>query len=199
MFSGIVEEIGRIAGIVFSSDICCVDIEVSANFIEDVVIGASIACSGVCLTVVAKEKQNVSVELSAETLRCTTAKGWYVDMPINLEKALKVNERLDGHIVTGHVDAVTTFLAITDKGNGCRTIECSIPEGLAVYFAEKGSITLDGVSLTINEVDSGWFRVTIIPHTFKHTTFYHAKIGQNANIEVDILARYTQRFLQIHT
>jgi riboflavin synthase len=165
-----------------------------------IAIGASVANSGVCLTVVSKTANSISFDVSAETLRCTASGMWSQGARLNLERALKVGDELGGHIVTGHVDAVGQIAAITAEGDSKR-FTFQIPASVAPYVAPKGSICLNGASLTVNEVsddDLGhWFTVNIIPHTAEWTTFGTAKAGDEVNIEIDVLARYLFRMNQL--
>lgn len=155
-------------------------------------LGASVACDGVCLTVVKKGKRFIKVDVSPETLKRTAIGQWKKGAPVNLEPALKVGDELGGHLVTGHVDGVATLKTITKKG-AHSVWEIGYPKALAPFIAEKGSVTLDGVSLTVNAVKGDRFFVNIIPHTLKHTNFAAKKAGSAFNLEVDIVARYLMR------
>ena len=158
-------------------------------------IGASIACSGPCLTVVAVEPGAFSVQASAETLACSTLGDWAPGTQINLERSLRVGDELGGHIVSGHVDGVARLLERRPEGESVRFV-IEAPAALMPYIASKGSVALDGVSLTVNEVADGHFGVNIIPYTLAHTSFGEAKPGQRLNLEIDPLARYVARLLQ---
>jgi riboflavin synthase len=161
-----------------------------------IAIGASIACSGACLTVIAKGGEAghawFSVEVSAETLSKTTLGDWQPGQPVNLEKSLRVGDEIGGHIVSGHVDGVGEVVSITPEGDSLR-FKIRPPGELARFIAPKGSICIDGTSLTVNEVDRSTFGVNIIPHTAKETTWGTMKAGQKVNIEIDMLARYLAR------
>jgi riboflavin synthase len=164
---------------------------------DTIAIGASIACSGPCLTVVAKGRaQNgngwFAVDLSAETVAKTTAGAWAVGDSVNLERALRVGDELGGHIVSGHIDGVAEILAIVPEGDSLR-FRFRAPKDLAKFIAPKGSIALDGTSLTINEVEGDAFTVNIIPHTRAVTTWSQSKVGDSVNLEVDTMARYVAR------
>jgi riboflavin synthase len=165
-----------------------------------IAIGASVANSGVCLTVVAKTENSLSFDVSSETLRCTAAGMWSQGARLNLERALKVGDELGGHIVTGHVDAVGRITGIEAEGDSKR-FTFQMPASVAPYVAPKGSICLNGASLTVNDVsddDLGhWFTVNIIPHTADWTTFGTARVGDEVNIEIDVLARYLFRMNQL--
>jgi riboflavin synthase len=162
-------------------------------------LGASISCSGVCLTVVDKGDDWFAVDVSAETVSKTAADRWREGARLNLERALRLGDELGGHIVTGHVDAVATIVGTCAEGDSTR-IGITVPSELAPMIAPKGSVTLDGVSLTVNEVrdaedGSTHFAVNIIPHTAQHTTLGKLEAGQQLNVEVDVLARYIDRML----
>jgi riboflavin synthase len=162
--------------------------------LASVPVGASIACAGPCLTVVEKTGARFAVEASAETLARTTLGEWRVGTRVNLERALAAGAPLDGHVVTGHVDAVVAVLARREEGGSIR-FEIGLPPALARFVAEKGSVALDGVSLTVNEVGTDRFGVNIIAHTAARTTLGFRKIGDRLNMEVDVLARYVERQL----
>jgi riboflavin synthase len=162
-------------------------------------LGASIACSGVCLTVVDKGEDWFAVDVSAETISKTAADHWGEGARLNLERALRLGDELGGHIVTGHVDAVAEVVGTCPEGDSTR-VGLSVPAALAPMIAPKGSVTLDGVSLTVNEVrdaedGSTHFSVNVIPHTAHHTTLGSLAPGQQLNVEVDVLARYIDRML----
>ncbi|MDE0173888.1 MAG: riboflavin synthase [Defluviicoccus sp.] len=190
MFTGIVTDLGRVRAIAKDGD-TRFDFETGYDTAE-IAIGASIACSGPCLTVVDKAPGRFAVQASAETLARTTLGSWTVGTPVNFERALRIGDELGGHIVSGHVDGVATVLETRAEGDSTRFVFAA-PEGLAHYVAPKGSIALDGVSLTVNEVDERGFGVNIIPHTRRHTTFGHLAEGDRVNFEVDTIARYVDR------
>lgn len=159
-------------------------------------IGASIACSGACLTVIGKGGEAgdawFTVEVSAETMSKTTLGTWQSGTAVNLEKSLRVGDEIGGHIVSGHVDGVGEIVSITPEGDSLR-FRIRAPKGLARFIASKGSIAVDGTSLTVNEVEGSIFGVNIIPHTAKETTWGSMREGQGVNIEIDMLARYLAR------
>ncbi|MBP2294599.1 riboflavin synthase [Azospirillum rugosum] len=190
MFTGIITDVGRVRAVERQGD---TRFTVETAFdMETVPIGASIANNGVCLTVVEKGPGWFAVQASAETLSKTTLGGWAEGTRVNLERALKVGDELGGHIVSGHVDGVATVADVRADGESKRfTFE--VPAGLAKYIASKGSVALDGVSLTVNEVDGARFGVNIIPHTQDATTFGTLKAGDRVNLEIDMLARYVAR------
>ncbi len=198
MFTGIITDIGTISSVEERGDLrVTVD---TAYDTSGIAIGASVANSGVCLTVVSKTGNSISFDVSAETLRCTAAGMWNLGARLNLERALKVGDELGGHIVTGHVDAVGRITAVEAEGDS-RRFTFQMPASVAPYVAPKGSICLNGASLTVNEVsddDLGhWFTVNIIPHTAQWTTFGTAQAGDEVNIEIDVLARYLFRMNQL--
>jgi riboflavin synthase len=197
MFTGIITDVGRVEAIEARGDLRA---RIACGYdLAGVDLGASIACSGVCLTVVDKGEGWFAVDISAETQSRTAPGLWAEGAAINLERALKVGDELGGHIVTGHVDGIGEVAAIEPVGDSLRVGLVAGPE-LARYIAAKGSIALDGVSLTVNEVDSladgsVAFTVNIIPHTAAQTSFGTLAAGQRVNIEIDILARYLGRMI----
>jgi riboflavin synthase len=196
MFTGIVTDVGRVrrlsrtAGAEGGLDLTIA----TAYDTAEIALGASIACSGVCLTVVAVEPGAFSAQASAETLACSTLGEWRQGTAVNLERALRVGDELGGHIVSGHVDGVATILARRPEGESVRFV-IAAPAALMPFIAPKGSVALDGVSLTVNEVEGDRFGVNIIPHTLAHTGFGEARPGQRMNIEIDPLARYVARLI----
>jgi riboflavin synthase len=192
MFTGIVTDVGRVRAIERKGD-TRIEIE-TAYDMDDVDIGASIACSGPCLTVVEKGSGWFAVEASAETLDKTALGDWEVGTRINLERAMRIGDELGGHIVSGHVDAVATVVDMQPEGDSVRfTFEA--PADFAKYIAPKGSVCLDGVSLTVNEVQENQFGVNIISHTQSATSFGGRKVGDRINMEIDTIARYVARLL----
>lgn len=190
MFTGIITDVGRVRSIKTDGDTRLV-VE-TAYDTSEIEIGASIACAGPCLTVTDKDDGWFAVDASAETLSKTTLGGWTEGTRINLERALKVGDEMGGHIVTGHVDGVATVVSVTPEGDSLRFV-LEAPSEFARYVAPKGSLCLDGVSLTVNEVDGSRFGVNIIPHTQTATTFGSLKPGDRVNFEIDVLARYVDR------
>ena len=190
MFTGIITDVGRIRSIVARGDLR-LEIE-TAYDMDSVAIGASIAVSGPCLTVVAKGRGWFAVDVSAETVTKTTAGKWRVGDAVNLERPLRVGDELGGHIVSGHVDGVADILSITPEGDSLR-FRFKVPQALARFIAPKGSVALDGTSLTVNEVEGDTFGVNIIPHTRAMTIWGARKPGDHINIEVDTMARYVAR------
>lgn len=193
MFTGIITDLGRVRKINWAGD-ACFTFETSYNT-EDIKIGSSIACNGACMTVIATGSDCFSVSVSAESLSKTTMSNWRKGMPVNFERALKVGDELGGHIVSGHVDGVGHVVSMTPEGESKRFV-FKAPHALKNFIAPKGSIAIDGVSLTVNEVDHECFGINIIPHTWNVTTFGKLKIGSSVNLEIDMLARYVARLLE---
>lgn len=200
MFTGIITDVGRVRTIERRGDTRVV---IETAFDTDTIeIGASIACSGPCLTVVDKGADWFAVDVSAETLACTALDAWQPGARVNLERSLRVGEELGGHIVTGHVDAVGEIVALQPEGDSLR-LSVRMPAHMAPFVAPKGAIALDGISLTVNEVetrraDDPVFGVNIIPHTQSKTTLGQAAAGMRVNLEIDILARYISRLAAPH-
>jgi riboflavin synthase len=194
MFTGIITDIGTIRSVEQRGDLRLV-VE-TAYETATLAMGASIACSGACLTVVDKGPGWFAVDMSAESVACTAPGMWGAGGKLNLERAMKIGDELGGHIVTGHVDGVGEVLGVCPEGDSHR-IGIRVPESVAPYVAAKGSITVDGVSLTVNDVrdsaDGTHFSVNIIPHTAAMTTLGVLAAGAHVNLEIDILARYLAR------
>ena len=190
MFTGIITDVGRIASLDQRGDLHA---RIATGYdTAGIDIGASIACDGVCLTVTAKGADWFEVDISAETLSKSTLGGWAPGDAVDLERALKVGDELGGHIVSGHVDGVAEIVATRDEGESTR-FTFRAPGKLARFIAPKGSVALDGTSLTVNEVDGAEFGVNIIPHTKAVTTWGALKAGDRVNLEVDTMARYVAR------
>jgi riboflavin synthase len=193
MFTGLITDVGEVREITKRGDTHLV---IATHYDVDAIdIGASIACSGICLTVTAKgagEDRWFSVSASAETSARTTISEWQAGRRANLERPLRLGDELGGHIVAGHVDGVARVLTITPEGES-RRMMIEVPDGLARYVASKGSVALDGVSLTVNEVDGARFSINVIPHTLSVTTLGLADPGARLNFEADLLARYVAR------
>jgi riboflavin synthase len=193
MFTGIITDLGRVREIRADGD---TRIEITTRFDAAAIpIGASIACSGVCLTVIDKGPGWFAVQASGETLSCTTLGDWRPGTSVNLERALGLGDELGGHLVSGHVDGVGRVAAITPEGASRRFV-FEAPAQLARFIASKGSVAIDGISLTVNEVDGARFGVNIIPHTLSITTLGEAEAGDRVNLEIDVLARYVARLLE---
>lgn len=193
MFTGIVTDIGVLQEIEARGD---TRLRIATSYDLDTVdMGASIACEGVCLTVIAKGGGWFDVEASAETFAKTNLGGWKIAQRINLERALRVGDELGGHIVSGHVDGVAEVVAITDEGDSTR-VQLRAPQELARFIAPKGSVALNGTSLTVNEVEGDVFGINFIPHTKSVTTWGAVALGDKVNLEIDTLARYVARLAE---
>ncbi|MCW5733886.1 MAG: riboflavin synthase [Enhydrobacter sp.] len=196
MFTGIVTDIGEIAGVSAGGQTGDRKFVIKTKHdLNPIAMGASIACSGCCLTVVEKGADWFAVEVSGETLDKTHLGDWQQGRRINLELSLKLGDELGGHLVYGHVDGVGNVVSMTPEGGSVRFV-FEAPPDLARFIAPKGSISVDGISLTVNEVDGNRFGINIIPHTQAVTTLGAARPGQRVNLEVDMLARYVQRLLE---
>src|SRR5258705_2050685 len=196
MFTGIITDLGRVcrlrrgAGTEGGLELTIA----TAYKTDEIPLGASIACSGPCLTVVAVEPGAFAVQASAETLACSTLAEWAEGTPVNLERALRLGDELGGHLVSGHVDGIARLVERRLEGDSVRfTVEA--PASLMRYIAPKGSVALDGISLTVNEVDGSRFGVNIIPYTLAHTGLGEVMPGQRMNFEIDTIARYVARLL----
>lgn len=193
MFGGIVAAVGRIAGVAPTAGGVRLRIEGGGLPLGDVTAGDSIAVNGACLTVVAVDSGAFEADVSRETLSCTA--GFPHGAPVNLEKALRLSDRLNGHLVSGHVDGVGNISRIEPVGDN-RLLVVAAPADLVKYLARKGSIAVNGVSLTVNEVNGAEFSVNLIPHTLRATSLQYLRAGDPANLEVDMLARYVERLRQ---
>lgn len=217
MFTGIITDIGIVEKIEARGD---VRFTVRTSYdTASIAMGASIACSGACLTVVEKGKNSFSVDVSPETLSRTTMDEWTIGTKVNLERALRMGDELGGHLVTGHVDGLATILSVIPMNMGIQksteldsrlrgndnampvshVIKLEAPLELARFIAEKGSVTLNGISLTVNKVEDTRFYVNIIPHTWVSTTLSEAKAGDRLNLEIDLIARYLARYNETRT
>ncbi|MDE1310394.1 riboflavin synthase [Vibrio aestuarianus] len=196
MFTGIVEAVGTLAAITPKGEDISVTVNVGNLDMADVKLGDSIATNGVCLTVVDFGPHYYSADLSLETLNKTGFTAYQVGDKLNLEKAMLPTTRFGGHIVSGHVDGVGEIIERNSVG---RAIELwvAMPKELNKYVAEKGSVTVDGISLTVNELRKNAFKLTIVPHTSEETTINDFHVGRKVNLEVDVLARYMERLLQV--
>jgi riboflavin synthase len=196
VFTGIITDVGEIVALEQRGDLKArIKTAYDTKGIE---LGASIASDGVCLTVIALGNEWYDVEISSETVSKTNLGDWAEGRPVNLERALKVGDELGGHIVSGHVDGVAEIVAMKDEGDSTR-FTFKAPESLAKFIAPKGSVALNGTSLTVNEVEGCDFGVNIIPHTKEVTTWGHAKVGDKINLEIDTLARYVARLAEMNS
>jgi riboflavin synthase len=196
MFTGIVTDVGKVRHVEKRGD---THVVIATHYdVSKIDMGASIACAGICLTLVDKGSAKdrwFAVTASGETLSKTTLAGWKANDPVNLERPMRVGDEFGGHIVSGHIDGTALLKRATVEGESTRLI-FEVPLALARFIAPKGSVALDGVSLTVNEVDGKRFGVNIIPHTQKVTTFGKLKPGMKVNLEIDLLARYVARLVK---
>lgn len=198
MFTGIVSDVGRIESVEKTGDL---RVRIACGYDTATIdLGASVACSGVCLTVVQKGPGWFAVDVSGETVSRTATDQWIAGRPLNLERALKLGDELGGHIVTGHVDGVARVADVRGDGDSTR-VTFTVDRALAPFVAPKGSVTIDGVSLTVNAVedsaDAARFAVNLIPHTQSVTTLGELAVGRAVNVEIDVLARYLMRMEQV--
>lgn len=194
MFSGIIEEIGTVTAVKQSGETYRVDVT-AQSFADKVAMGESIAINGVCLTAVQIEGETVTFDISSETLRRTSLSGIKEDRRVNIERSLKVGDRVNGHFVQGHVDQITAVTGISNEGNTIR-FAFRLPVDLKAFIVAKGAVSIDGVSLTVGEVGKETFSVYVIPHTFEQTIFSQYKLGDTVNLEADCIARYVKGVLQ---
>lgn len=192
MFTGLIQAVGRVASVKGAGESTVVIIDAGGLPLGDVAVGDSIACNGICLTVTQLTSHGFTVDVSQETLRVTT--GLAAGMAVNLEKSLRLADRLGGHLVSGHVDGVGEVIAVKPV-EGNRELSIRFPADLARYVARKGSMTVNGVSLTVNAVEGGAFSVNLIPHTLQATNLKALEQGDKVNLEVDLVARYVERML----
>lgn len=194
MFTGIIQAEGRIAKIEPRDGDVKMTIQTGKLDMSDVALGDSIAANGICLTAIEFGVDYYVADVSGETLTVTTANDWQVGTPVNLEKALRLQDRLGGHLVSGHVDGVGKVKAISQDARSWR-YQIEAPLAICKYIAAKGSICINGISLTVNKVDGCVFDVNIVPHTRAETTIKHFEVGTQVNLEVDLLARYLERMM----
>lgn len=195
MFTGLIQDIGTIRAIDNTRGDVQFEIETNIN-LSKVKIGASICCSGCCLSVTEKTNNTFKVDVSKESLDKTNIGSWVIGTSINLEPSLKLGDEMGGHIVSGHIDTISEILSIEKEGDSHR-INIALPKDFEGLIASKGSVTIDGISLTVNDVTQTHFGVNIIPHTWIHTTLSNRKIGDKVNIEIDMLARYVARMMEV--
>lgn len=196
MFTGIIEELGTIQTITTAHDGARIVVQ-APTILADAGIGDSIAVNGVCLTVVEKTSGTFAADVSAETLRRTSLKQIKANSKVNLERPMTPSARFGGHIVQGHVDAMGEFVSAKAEGEGW-IVRIGFPSQLGKYIVEKGSITVDGISLTVAALGDDWLEIAVIPHTWKVTNLATLKPGDAVNLEVDIIAKYVERMLQPH-
>ena len=194
MFTGLIRDVGELIAVTQQADPV---LSIATNLpLADMAIGASVACNGVCLTALRIDGSRFEVQISAETMAKTTLGAWRVGERINLERSLRVGDELGGHFVLGHVDGIGVVAERHADGDSWR-FQFTVPAELRRYLAPKGSVAINGVSLTINEVTADGFGVNIIPHTLQATTFGTLQVGMRVNLEVDMLARYLDRLLTL--
>ncbi len=193
MFTGIVEELGEVVELQTGADSVVLTVR-GPRVVEDAAHGASIAVNGVCLTVTGWDRETFTVDVMAETLRRSALGALEPGSPVNLERAMRADGRFGGHIVQGHVDATTTIVA-REPGEKWEVVSFALPPALAPYLVEKGSITVDGVSLTVSALEADSFAVSLIPTTLELTTLGRKGVGDEVNLEVDVLAKYVERLL----
>lgn len=192
MFAGIIEATGEISNVRPGGEGLRITIGTDLD-LSDIHAGDSIAVDGICLTVIASSAHSFSADVSQETLKCTA--GFVEHGKVNLERALRVSDRINGHLVSGHVDGVGQVMKFERAGE-CYLLSIKAPHGLAKYIARKGSIAVNGVSLTVNDARGGIFSVNLIPHTLEATTMKHLKRGARVNLEIDMMARYAEQLLK---
>ncbi len=193
MFTGIIQAVGQIDAVSMAGNDAILSIYAENLKLSDVIVGDSIAVSGVCLTITQLSKTHFQAHVSKETLSVTA--GLDGKQKVNLEKALRLTDRLGGHLVSGHVDGVGQVTRFEQVGD-CWLLAICAPHAISKYIAKKGSICVDGVSLTVNSIERDIFSMNIIPHTLEHTTFKHLKIGSQVNLEIDQIARYVERMAE---
>lgn len=198
MFTGIIQTVGKVVSKQPKGGDFHFVIKTNFSNMNDVEIGDSIAINGVCLTVTTIENDSISVDVSLETLSKTELTDWQVDTAVNLEKSLCLKDKLGGHMVSGHVDAVAQCLKIEHSARST-IYQFKIPQSLDKFIVKKGSVTINGVSLTVNEIDDLILSVNLIPHTLEHTNLGLLKIGDKVNIEIDTIARYIEKMLKYET
>jgi len=196
MFTGIIETVGEVVAKELREGDVKLTLKADESYLEAVMLGDSIACNGVCLTVVDRTSNQFMLDVSVETLSLTTIGDWDVGSKVNLEQAMIASSRFGGHIVSGHIDRIGEVIDITEDGRSWR-MTVRVPKNIRQYIAKKGSISVDGVSLTINSVEDNEFSVNIVPHTLSHTIIGDYKLNQKVNIEIDTIARYVERLVSL--
>ena len=196
MFTGIIETVGEVVAKELREGDVKLTLKADESYLEAVMLGDSIACNGVCLTVVDRTSNQFMLDVSVETLSLTTIGDWDVGSKVNLEQAMIASSRFGGHIVSGHIDRIGEIIDITEDARSWR-MAVRVPKNIRQYIAKKGSISVDGVSLTINSVEDNEFSVNIVPHTLSHTIIGDYKLNQKVNIEIDTIARYVERLVSL--
>ena len=194
MFTGLIQSVGKVHSLKQQGS--SAQLQIVSNLVEaDLQLGESIAVNGACLTVTAWDQSNFSVDISPETMNCTTLGLLRPNQPVNLERALCLADRLGGHLVSGHIDCIATVRRRYQDQNAVR-FEFAVPHEVMRYLVEKGSVAVDGISLTVNRVEHDMFSVAVIPHSLEKTTLNFCREGSQVNIETDLLGRYVERLLQ---
>ncbi|MDX2494492.1 MAG: riboflavin synthase [Desulfuromusa sp.] len=194
MFTGLIQSIGKVRNLKRQGD--AAQLQISSSFVEnDLQLGESIAVNGACLTVTAWNKSNFTVDISPETMHCTTLGALQPNQHVNLERALSLSDRLGGHLVSGHIDCVATVKRRYQDQNAIR-FEFAVPAEVMRYLVKKGSVAVDGISLTVNQVEQNMFSIAVIPQSLAMTTLSSCREGSRVNIETDLLGRYVERLLQ---
>ncbi len=193
MFTGLIKDVGVIKIIEKKPGLILVGISSKFN-VKKISIGSSICCNGCCLTLVKKEDNYLFFEISNETISCTNVKDWKIGTLVNLEESLRIGEEIGGHLVTGHIDCVAETTKKYSDGDSIR-FEFTLDDNFSKFIAKKGSVAIDGVSLTVNNVGKNFFDVNIIPHTLEKTNFHKLNINDIVNIEVDLISRYVERLV----
>ena len=196
MFTGIIETVGEVVAKELREGDVKLTLKADKSYLEAVMLGDSIACNGVCLTVVDRTSNQFMLDVSVETLSLTTIGDWDLGSKVNLEQAMIASSRFGGHIVSGHIDRIGEIIDITEDARSWR-MTVRVPKNIRQYIAKKGSISVDGVSLTINSVEDNEFSVNIVPHTLSHTIIGDYKLNQKVNIEIDTIARYVERLVSL--
>ena len=195
MFTGIIEAIGSIQSITNLGEDSRYVFNTGKLSLDDMQLGDSIAVNGCCLTIIEKTENSFSADLSKETLAVTGFQYLETDSHINLERAMQLSDRINGHLVSGHIDGMASIISMNEEGRSIQ-YDFRVPNVLMKYISQKGSVTVDGVSLTVNSVSDEQFSVNIIPHTLQETIFQHYQIGSHVNIEVDMMARYLEQLIK---
>ena len=194
MFTGLIQSIGKVHSLKRQGD--SAKLQISSSLVnEDLQLGESIAVNGACLTVIAWNNSSFTVDVSPETLNCTTLGQFRANSPVNLERAMRLSDRLGGHLVSGHIDCVATVRRRHQDQNAIR-FDFAVPQEALRYLVEKGSVAVDGISLTVNQVEKDMFSVAVIPHSLEMTTLKDCREGSQVNIETDLIGRYVERLLQ---
>lgn len=194
MFTGLIEAVGSVRS--FREQSGSTQLQIESSLVdENLQLGESIAVNGACLTVVKWDNKTFTVDVSPETLACTTLGALQIKQPVNLERALRLSDRLGGHLVSGHIDCVATVKRRFRDQNAIR-FEFIVADDAIRYIVEKGSVAIDGISLTVNKVEGAMFSVAVIPHSLEKTTLFNCREGMKVNIETDLLGRYVERLLQ---